>query len=62
MVQLAAWETIDGDTIFGLLREATRHFPLPVQVELESGNVVVVDYAIWKAKILRQQGRSGTGA
>ena len=57
MVQLAAWETIDGDTINGLLYEATKQFPRPVQVELDTGSVVVVDYAIWKAKILRQQGR-----
>lgn len=57
MVQLAAWETIDGDTIDGLLDEAIRYFPQPVQVTLDSGKVVVVDYAIWKAKILRQQGK-----
>ena len=57
MVQLAVWETIDGDTINGLLYEATKQFPRPVQVALDTGSVVVVDYAIWKAKILRQQGR-----
>ncbi|MEZ4727599.1 MAG: hypothetical protein R3E79_10750 [Caldilineaceae bacterium] len=55
MVQLAAWQEIDGDTIAGLLQQATRHFPQPVQVELGSGSIVVADYAIWKRKILRRQ-------
>lgn len=62
MLQLAAWETIDGDTIKGLLQEATRRFPHPVQVEFASGTVVIVDYAVWKAKILRQQGKSSAVA
>ncbi|MEZ4870127.1 MAG: hypothetical protein R3C14_52850 [Caldilineaceae bacterium] len=55
MVQLAAWQEIDGDTIAGLLQQATRHFPQPVQVELASGSIVVADYAIWKEKVLRRQ-------
>jgi len=55
MVQLEAWQEIDGDTIVGLLHEATRQFPQPVQVELETGYLVVADYAIWKEKVLRRQ-------
>lgn len=55
MIQLEAWHQIDGDTIAGLLNEATRHFPQPVQVELKTGSIVIVDYEIWKQKVLRQQ-------
>ena len=61
MVQLTAWYEIDGDTIAGLLQEATRLFPLPVQVELATGSIVVADYAIWKQKVLRQQRRMEDG-
>jgi|LakMenEpi03Aug12_release.lakeMendotaPanAssembly.Ray.scaffolds.fasta_scaffold325449_1 hypothetical protein len=57
MVQLEAWHEIDGETIAGLLQEATRHFPLPVQVELATGSIVVADYTVWKQKVLRQQRR-----
>jgi len=61
MVQLEAWDEIDGDTIAGLLQEATHHFPLPVHVELATGSIVVADYAIWKQKVLRQQRRMEGG-
>lgn len=55
MLQLDVWQKIDGDTIVGLLDEATRQFPHPVQVKLGKGYVVVADYTIWKEKILKQQ-------
>ncbi|MCB0064816.1 MAG: hypothetical protein KDE19_21980, partial [Caldilineaceae bacterium] len=55
MIQLDVWNQIDGDTIAGLLSEATQHFPQPVEVALKTGSVVVVDYEIWKQKVLRQQ-------
>lgn len=55
MLQLAAWQEIDGDTIAGLLHEATRHFPYPVQVKVGAGYLVVADYTIWKEKILKRQ-------
>jgi hypothetical protein len=61
MIQLEAWHEIDGDTIAGLLQEATRHFPLPVHVELAAGSIVVADYTIWKQKVLRQQYRMEDG-
>lgn len=55
MLQLEIWQEIDGDTITGVLYEATRHFPRPVQVKLETGYLVVADYTIWKEKILKRQ-------
>lgn len=60
MLQLEAWGQIDGDTVAALLREATQLFPTPVQVEIAGKQVVITDYAVWKAKVLqRQQGLDG---
>jgi len=55
MLQLAAWEQIDGETMTSLLAEATRHFPQPARVELERGSVVITDYNVWKQKVLQRQ-------
>jgi hypothetical protein len=55
MLQLTAWEEIDGETIVGLLREATGYFPAPVRVTLAQGTVVITAYDVWKAKVLSRQ-------
>lgn len=55
MLQLAAWNEIDGDTIVGLLNEATRYFPAPVLVRLEQGTIVIAEYGVWKEKVLSSQ-------
>lgn len=55
VLQLAAWEQVDGETITSLLAEATRHFPQPARVELERGSVVIADYSVWKQKVLQRQ-------
>ncbi len=55
MLQLAAWNQIDGETITSLLAEATHHFPQPVRIELELGLVVIADYNLWKQKVLQRQ-------
>jgi len=55
MLQLAAWNQIDGETITSILTEATRHFPQPALIELERGSVVIADYNLWKQKILQRQ-------
>jgi hypothetical protein len=57
MLQLEAWEQIDGDTIVGLLHNVTQHFPHPVRVELDQGSVVISDYEVWKRKIGQRQGK-----
>jgi hypothetical protein len=56
MLQLEAWEQIDGDTIMGLLQNVTQHFPHPVRVELNQGSVVITEYAVWKRIIRQRQG------
>jgi len=55
MLQLTAWDRIDGETITSILAEATRHFPQPVRIELERGPVVIADYNLWKQKVLQRQ-------
>ena len=55
MLQVDAWDEIDGETVDGLLREVTSYFPAPVLVTLPRGNLVVADYDVWKAKIKRLQ-------
>jgi len=55
ILQLAAWNQIDGETITSLLAEATRHFPQPALIELERGSVIIADYNLWKQKILQRQ-------
>lgn len=55
MLQLEAWDKIDGETIVGLLQEVTRHFPIPTQVTLPGGTVVITDYQVWKEKVKHQQ-------
>ena len=54
MLQLAAWDQIDGETITSLLAEATRHFPQPARIQLEAGSVVIADYNLWKQKVLQR--------
>lgn len=55
MLQLDAWAQIDGDTVAALLREVTQLFPTPVQIEIEGKQLVITEYAVWKAKVLRRQ-------
>ena len=55
MLQVEAWQQIDGETIAGLLAEATQHFPSPVAVTLPAGTVVIADYALWKQKVFQRQ-------
>jgi hypothetical protein len=55
MLQLTTWNKIDGDTIVGLLNEATKYFPAPVLVTLDQGTLVIVEYGVWKEKVLTQQ-------
>lgn len=55
MLQLEAWAQIDGDTVAALLREVTQLFPTPVQVEIHGKPIVITEYAVWKAKVLRRQ-------
>ena len=55
MLKPQAWEEINGDTAEARLEEATQQFPAPVTVQIADRPIVVIDYNIWKDKVLRRQ-------
>lgn len=55
MLKPDAWNLINGETITMLLQDAIRAFPSPARVELQVGPIVIVDYEIWKRKVLSYQ-------
>jgi hypothetical protein len=55
MLKPEAWNLINGETITMQLEEAVQAFPTPVRVELKVGQAVIVDYQIWKRKVLSYQ-------
>ena len=56
ILQVAAWEQINGDTVPGDLTALTRHFPVPVAITHRRHRLVVLDYEEWKRRVLRRQG------
>jgi len=52
-----AWRQVDGEPRPASIAQAARHFPLPVLVEAAGRSWVVVEYAVWKDRILRWQSR-----
>jgi hypothetical protein len=55
MLKPHAWEQINGDTIKANLEEASQHFPAPVMVQVADRPIVIIDYNIWKTRVLKQQ-------
>lgn len=55
IMQPFAWEKINGDTIQSLLEEATQQFPSPVMVQIEDRPVVIIEYNVWKERVLQRQ-------
>ncbi len=52
-----AWRQVDGEPRPTSIAQAPRYFPLPVRVETAGRTWVVVEYAVWKDRILRWQSR-----
>ncbi len=61
MLKPEAWAKIDGEPIAAMLEQATHVFPAAALVKLEAGEIVVTDYAVWKAKVLQRQRREECG-
>jgi hypothetical protein len=59
MLQPFAWDEINGDTIDGTLESVVTQFPRPVRIQQGNHELVAVDYAEWKVRILRLQGETG---
>lgn len=58
LLQLPAWDIIDGDTVPGHLDTVVEQLPAPVRIRHRSRELVVVDYEEWKRRILRLQGEA----
>ena len=54
------WKQINGDTVKTSLEQATKPFPAPAMVYIKGRPIVVIDYNVWKTKVLKvQQGKTG---
>lgn len=51
------WQQVNGEPRSAPIAEAARHFPQPVLVEAAGRSWVMVEYAVWKDRILRWQAR-----
>lgn len=54
-----AWERIDGAPLPATICEAPRSFPSPVIVEIAGKPWIVVEYEVWKDRLLRWQLKGG---
>lgn len=51
------WQQVDGEPRLAAIAQAPRYFPLPVQVEAAGRTWIVVEYGVWKERVLRWQTR-----
>jgi hypothetical protein len=56
MLQPLTWGEINGDTVAGTLATIVTRFPYPVRIRQGIHELVALDYAEWKERILRLQG------
>lgn len=54
-----AWCCINGDTVSSDLAKAAQLLPQVVDVTFLGYNLVVVDYEVWKQKVLQRQQEGG---
>ncbi len=57
LMQPHAWDQINGETIKSILEEATKQFPSPVMVKIEDRPIVIMEYNVWKGRVLKRQHR-----
>ena len=55
MLKPHSWKQINGDTVKTSLEQATRQFPTPAVVDIKGRPIVVIDYNVWKTKVLKVQ-------
>jgi len=51
-----AWDELNGDTVVGTWDSFARQWPQPVRIKQSGYDVVAIEYAEWKRRILRWQG------
>ncbi len=59
LLKRAAWDEIDGETVFGTLERALTTPPTPVEITVSGEALVVIDYEVWKQKIRARQTEGG---
>jgi hypothetical protein len=57
LLQPHAWDQINGDTTRSALEEASQQFPSPVMVQIEDRPIVIMEYNVWKERVLQRQPR-----
>ena len=55
-IQQNMWHMINGDTLLTLLENLADVLPQMTHIKHEGIDVVVIDYELWKQKLLRKQG------
>ena len=58
-LQTAMWAEIDGDTLFTLLSQIADVLPEAARIVHRNVEITVIDYDLWKEKILTHQRRGG---
>lgn len=51
----SAWEKINGDTVDGTLTEVMALLPQPVRLRWGGRELIVVEYEVWKPKVLQAE-------
>ncbi len=55
MMKPPVWVKLDGEPLPCELREVARHFPQPTQVTVRDATLIVVEYELWKRRVLQYQ-------
>lgn len=55
MLQPPAWDKINGDTVAGTLETVVTQFPRPVRIKQGIHELVALEYAEWKGRMVRLQ-------
>jgi len=58
-LQGATWDLIDGETLWSLLSDLANVLPRPARISYHGGQLVVAEYADWKARMRNYQKARG---
>ena len=56
-----AWKKINGEVVYeGKLADIQKILPHPLRLQQDHVTLIVIDYELWKQKVLRKQSPKGT--
>ncbi len=55
MMRQVMWDEINGDTVLTILSRLPEVLPKVARLVLENIEIIVVDYASWKQRVLKRQ-------